>query len=95
MLWIYKKPNEYVVFCFVFYIKKSLSKILLISIYLLYHSGLVKVILKLFGSQTSICKSFFIMDPNLMSHQFSAQPTRKDKTNTKFITRNPLKNKCL
>ena len=49
-----------------------------------YYSGLVKVILKLFGSRTSICKSFFIMDPNLMSHQFSAQPTRKDKTNTKI-----------
>ena len=32
MPWIYEKPNEYVVFCFVFYIKKSLSKIVLISI---------------------------------------------------------------
>ena len=63
--------------------------------YNLLYSGLVKVILKLFGSQTSICKSFFIMDPNLMSHQFSAQPTRKDKTNPKLITQNPLKNKCL
>ena len=30
MPWIYEKPNEYVVFCFVFYIKKSLSKIVLI-----------------------------------------------------------------
>ena len=49
-----------------------------------YYSGLVKVILKLFGSRTYICKSFFIMDPNLMSHQFSAQPTRKDKTNPKI-----------
>ena len=27
MLWIYEKPNEYVVFCFAFYIKKSLSEI--------------------------------------------------------------------
>ena len=32
MPWIYEKPNEYVVFCFVFYIKKSLSKIVLICI---------------------------------------------------------------
>ena len=32
MPWIYERPNEYVVFCFVFYIKKSLSKIVLISI---------------------------------------------------------------
>ena len=49
-----------------------------------YYSGLVKVILKLFGSRTSIWKSFFIMNPNLISHQFSAQPTRKDKTNPKI-----------
>ena len=49
-----------------------------------YYSDLVKVILKLFGSRTSICKSFFIMDPNFMSHQFSAQPTKKDKTNPKI-----------
>ena len=38
---------------------------------------------------------FFIMDPNFMSHQFSAQPTRKDKTNPKINKQNPLKNKCL
>ena len=66
-----------------FYIKNSLSKIVLIFL-ITYYSGLVKVILKLFGSQTSICKSFFIMDPNFMSHQFSAQPTRKDETNPKI-----------
>ena len=54
------------------------------NFHITYYSSLVKVILKLFGSQTSICKSFFIMDPNLMSHQFSAQPTRKDKTNPKI-----------
>ena len=54
------------------------------NFHITYYSGLVKAILKLFGSQTSICKSFFIMDPNLMSHQFSAQPTRKDKTNPKI-----------
>ena len=57
MPWIYEKPNEHVVFCFVFYIN--------INFHIIYYSGLVKVILKLFGSQTSICKSFFIMDPNL------------------------------
>ena len=54
------------------------------NFHITYYSGLVKVILKLFGSRTSICKSFFIMDPNLMSHQFSDEPTRKDKTNLKI-----------
>ena len=54
------------------------------NFHMTYYSGLVKVILKFFGSQTSICKFFFIMDPNLMSHQFSAQPTRKDKTKPKI-----------
>ena len=53
------------------------------NFHITYYSGLVKVILKLFGSQTSTCKSF-IMDPNLISHQFSAQPTRKNKTNPKI-----------
>ena len=85
MPWIYEKPNEHVVFCFVFYIKKNLSKIVLIcNFHITYYSGLVKVILKLFGSRISICKSFFIINPNLISHQFSAQPTRKDKTNPKI-----------
>ena len=32
MPWIYERPNEYVVFCLVFYVKKSLSGIVLISI---------------------------------------------------------------
>ena len=32
MPWIYERPNEYVVFCFDFYVKKSLSGIVLISI---------------------------------------------------------------
>ena len=54
------------------------------NFHITYYSGLVKVILKLFGSRTSICKYFSIMDPDLMSHQFSAQPTRKDKTNPKI-----------
>ena len=65
------------------------------NFHITYYSGLVKVILKLFGSQTSICKSFFIMDPNLISHQFSAQPTRKDKTNSKINNTKSVKNKCL
>ena len=82
MPWTYKKLNEYVVFCFVFYIKKKFVKNRT-NFYITYYSGLVKVILKLFGSRSSICKSFFIMDPNFMSHQFSVQPTRKDKKTQK------------
>ena len=30
-----------------------------------------------------------------MSHRFFAQSTRKDKTNEKKVTQNPLKNICL
>ena len=94
MFRIYEKPNEYVVFCF-FYIKKKFVKNRT-NFHITYYSGLVKVIPKLFGSQTSICKSFFIMDPNLMSHHFFAQPTRKDKTNPKMNnTKSVFKNKCL
>ena len=82
MPWIYEKPNEYVVFCFVFISKKVCKN--RTDFHITYYSSLVKVILKLFGLRTSICKSFFIMDPNLILHQFSAQPTRKDKTNPKI-----------
>ena len=67
-----------------FFTLKKVSQKSYYNFHITYYSGLVKAILKLFGSRTSICKSFFIMDPNLMSHQFSAQPTRKDKTNPKI-----------
>ena len=89
MPWIYERPNEYVVFCFVFYIKKVFKN--RTNFHIPYYSGLVKVIPKFFGSRTSICKSFFIMYPNLMSHQFSAQPARKDKINSKINNTKSIK----
>ena len=53
------------------------------NFHITYYSGLVRV------SQTFLATDlylqiFFIMDPNFMSHQFSAQPTRKDKANPKI-----------
>ena len=92
MSWIYERPNEYIclLFCLSVCLSVCLSFILKkfvknpTNFHITYYSGLIKAILKLFGSRTSICKAFFIMDPNLMSHQFSAQPTRKDKTNPKI-----------
>ena len=66
MPWIYENSNEYVVFCFVFILKKFVKNCT--NFHITYYSGLVKDILKLFGSRISICKSFFIMDPNLISH---------------------------
>ena len=35
------------------------------------------------------------MDPNLISHQFSAQPTRKDKTNPKVNYTKSVKKQML
>ena len=47
---------------------------------------------KLFGPRTPIYESF-LTDPNLMSHRFFAQPTRKDsKTNNENQKRNKPKN---
>ena len=82
MPWIHEKPNEYVVFCFVFYVKKSLSGIVLISFHLLQWFN--QSYSQTFWATDLYLQIFFIMDPNLMSHQFSAQPTRKDKTNSKI-----------
>ena len=65
MPWIYERPNEYFVFCFVFYVW------VINDIY----SGLVRVS-QTFWVTDLYLQIFFIMDPNLMSHQFFAKQER-------------------
>ena len=78
MSWIYERINECVVFCFVFYVKKSLAGIVLI--FITYYSGLVRVS-QAFWATDLYLQILFIMN---LTHQFSAQPTRKDKTDPKI-----------
>ena len=82
MPWIYEKPNEYVVFCFVFSVKKNLSRIVLISFHLL--QWFSQSYSQTFWAMDLYLQIFFIMDLNLMLHQFSTQPTKKNKTNPKI-----------
>ena len=82
MPWMYERPNEYFVFCFVFYIKKKFVKNRT-NFHITYDSGLVKVIPKRFGSRTSICKYFLSWTPILCHINFLPNQRGKIKQTQK------------
>ena len=82
MPWIYERPNEYVVFSFVFYVKKVCQEYRT-NFHITYYRDLVRVISKLFGPLTSICKSFLSWTPILCHINFLPNQREKIKQTQK------------
>ena len=81
MAWIYEGLINTLSSALFFMLKKFVRNPT--NFHVTYYSGLVRVS-QTFRAKVLYLQVFLIMDPNLTSHQFFIQATRKDKINPKI-----------